>query len=336
MNSRREGSVSVVVPCYNEQEVILEFHARLAAVMDKLGNPWEVVYVNDGSKDETFPVLCGIRTGCANCAVLDLSRNYGKEIALTAGMQYSQGQAVVVIDADLQDPPELIPALVEEWGNGFEVVYARRKSRAGESGLKKTTAKLFYHVIGKLSRVQIPANTGDFRLLSRKAVDSLLAFPEQHRFMKGLFAWIGYSQKAVYYHRDPRFAGESKWNYSALWNFAIEGITSFSTVPLRLVSYLGSLIAIFAIIYAGGVIYKTLVFGDPVQGYPSLMVVILLLGSIQLIGLGVIGEYLGRVSNEVKRRPLYFLDSYQISSLSKPSSASKAGEFNNPPHSDEE
>lgn len=309
--------LSVVVPCYNEQEVLPEFHRRLAGVLEALGLPWEVVYVNDGSRDGTLGVMRGLQAACPQVAVVDLSRNFGKEIAMTAGLDACVGDAVVIIDADLQDPPELIPQLVAEWRAGFDMVYARRDSRLGETALKKATARVFYRVIGKLSRVSIPADTGDFRLMSRRAVDALLQLREQHRFMKGLFAWVGFPQKAVLYRRDPRFAGDTKWNYWKLWNFAVEGITSFSTVPLRLATYCGIGIAVIAFIYAGWIFYKTLAYGESVKGYPSLMVVLLFLGGGQLIGIGVLGEYLGRMFNETKNRPLYFLNEHLPSSLGR-------------------
>jgi len=241
---------------------------------------------------------------------VDLSRNFGKEIALTAGIDHAKGDSVVVIDADLQDPPELIPELVEHWKEGYDVVYAKRVARAGERAIKKATAHTFYRVMNKVSKLKLPEDTGDFRLMSRRAVDSLKELREHHRFMKGLFAWIGYRQKAVTYKRDARYAGQSKWNYWSLWNFALEGITSFTTVPLLAASYLGLLTSLTAFIYAVYVVYKTLVYGDPVKGYPSLMVVILFLGGIQLLAIGVIGEYIGRIFNETKRRPLYILKDY--------------------------
>jgi glycosyltransferase involved in cell wall biosynthesis len=250
-------------------------------------------------------------------AVIDLSRNFGKEIAMTAGLDHARGDAVVVIDADLQDPPELIPELVRRWGEGFDVVYARRTARDGETFVKKATAKLFYRAIQFLSRVKIPADTGDFRLLSRRAVEALKLLRERHRFMKGLFAWIGYPQVAVYYHRDPRFAGKTKWNYWHLWNFALEGITSFSIGPLKIATYVGLLTAFASFIAAGVITYKTIVYGDPVRGYPSLMVVMLFLGGVQLMSLGMIGEYLGRMFNETKRRPLYLVNRFVPSSLAQ-------------------
>jgi len=233
---------------------------------------------------------------------------------MTAGLDFARGNAVVVIDADLQDPPELIPALVEGWKEGFDVVYARRISRDGETWIKKATARAFYRVVQRIGPVTIPEDVGDFRLLSRRAVDSLKKIRERHRFMKGLFAWIGYPQKAIDYQRDARFAGETKWNYWKLWNFAIEGITSFSIAPLKFSTYVGLFVAMMSFLYATWVIYKTLMFGDPVQGYPSLMVVVLFLGGVQLVGIGLLGEYLGRMFVETKYRPLYLLDEVALAS----------------------
>ena len=313
-------TLSVVVPAFNEQEVLPELHRRLCAVLDGLGADWEIVYVNDGSHDATLQVMTGF--GETRVAVIDLSRNFGKEIAMTAGLDHARGDAVIVIDADLQDPPELIPELVAKWREGYDVVYARRTARDGETLVKKTTAKLFYRLIQAISRVRIPEDTGDFRLLSRRAVEALKQLREQHRFMKGLFAWIGYPQIAVPYRRDPRFAGTTKWNYWRLWNFALEGITSFSIAPLKLATYAGLLTALGAFAYAVFVIYKTIAFGEPVRGYPSLMVVVLFLGGVQLMSLGVIGEYVGRMFNETKRRPLYLVNRYQPSDLGQAGSTS--------------
>ena len=302
--------LSVVVPAFNEEAVLHECHSRLSKVLDALGVSAEIVFVNDGSTDNTPEVLYRLREQDPRVAVVELSRNFGKEIALSAGLDHALGEAVVVIDADLQDPPELIPELIKQWREGYDVVYATRVARDGETYLKKATASAFYRLIQNVSRVKIPADTGDFRLLSRRAVDALKQLREQHRFMKGLFSWIGYPQKSVPYRRDPRFAGETKWNYWRLWNLALEGITSFTIAPLKLASYIGVLTSLAAFIYALRVIYKTLVYGDPVQGFPSLMVVVLFLGGIQLLTLGVIGEYLGRMFDETKGRPLYFTKAY--------------------------
>lgn len=302
--------LSVVVPAYNEEAVLHEFHKRISAVLDAVGVPAEIVFVDDGSTDRTLLIMHELRTNDPRVAVVELSRNFGKEIALTAGLDHALGEAVVVIDADLQDPPELIPEFIKHWHDGYDMVYATRIARDGETYIKKVTASIFYRLIQKVSRVKIPADTGDFRLLSRRAVNALRQLREQHRFMKGLFAWIGYPQKSVPYRRDPRFAGETKWNYWRLWNFAIEGITSFTIAPLKMAAYAGVLTSLAAFIYAVRVVYKTLVYGDPVQGYPSLMVAVLFLGGLQLLTLGVLGEYLGRMFDETKDRPLYLTQGY--------------------------
>lgn len=308
-----ELTLSVVVPAYNEEDVLPEFHRRLISVLEKVEGACEILYINDGSSDNTLKVINAFQD--PRVAIIDLSRNFGKEIAMTAGLDHARGQAVIVIDADLQDPPELIPKFIEKWQEGYDVVYAKRTSRDGETVIKKVTAKLFYSVIQGVSRVKIPANTGDYRLLSRRAVEALKQLRETHRFMKGLFAWIGYPQVAVEYRRDPRFAGSTKWNYWQLWNFALEGITSFTINPLKIATYLGLITSAGSFSYALYIIYKTLVFGDPVQGYPSLMVVILFLGGVQLMSLGVIGEYLGRMFNETKHRPLYLINSFTPSGV---------------------
>jgi polyisoprenyl-phosphate glycosyltransferase len=303
-------ALSVVVPAYNEMEVLAAFHARLAAVLDAQGLAWEVVYVNDGSRDATLEAMLALKAADARVAVLNLSRNFGKEIALTAGLDHARGsEAVVVIDADLQDPPEVIPRLVEAWREGFDVVYAQRSVRQGETWLKRATAAGFYRVMQNVGgRVRLPKDTGDFRLMSRRAVDALLRLREQHRFMKGLFAWVGFPAKAVLYERAPRAAGSTKWNYWKLWNLSLEGITSFTVAPLKIATYLGLATAIIALLYALQVIVKTLIFGNEVAGYPSLMTVVLFLGGVQLMTLGIIGEYLARVFNETKGRPLYLVE----------------------------
>jgi len=300
--------ISVVVPAHNECESIAECHARLTRVLAQLDIQYELVFVNDGSRDNTLSILDSLREQDSHVTVVDLSRNFGKEIAVTAGLDVADGDAVIVIDADLQDPPELIPDLIREWRNGFDVVYGTRTERRGESWLKKATASSFYGLMQRMSYVQVPRDTGDFRLLSRRAVLALRQLREQHRFMKGLFSWIGYSQKAVYYQRDPRFSGTTKWNYWRLWNFALEGITSFTTAPLRMSTYIGLMTAMGAFIYGSYLIIRTLVHGNPVAGYPSLMVVMLFLGGVQLMATGVLGEYLGRIFNETKQRPLYFIN----------------------------
>ena len=303
-------AISVVVPCYNEQEVLPEFHARITAAMEGIGLPFELVYVNDGSLDGTLALMLQAQSADPRVAVVNLSRNFGKEIALTAGLDHAAcSEAVVVIDADLQDPPEVIPALVAAWRQGFDVAYAQRSVRHGETWLKRTTAAGFYRVMQRLGgRVQLPQDTGDFRLMSRRSLDALLQLREQHRFMKGLFAWVGFPSVAVPYDRAPRAAGTTKWNWWKLWNLSLEGITSFTVGPLKIASYLGLGIAFISAAYIVQLLLRTLLFGNPVAGYPSLMAAVLFLGGVQMMMLGIIGEYLGRVFNETKGRPLYIVE----------------------------
>jgi polyisoprenyl-phosphate glycosyltransferase len=301
--------ISIVVPAFNEADGISEFNRRLSEVRAKLREKSEVIYVNDGSRDHTLAILRLLRERDPTISIVNLSRNFGKEIALTAGLDQSRGDAIIVIDADLQDPPELIPTLIERWREGdADVVFARRCSRAGESWLKKATAYCFYRVINALSRHTVPLDTGDFRLLSRRAADAVRMLRERHRFMKGLFAWIGYRQVAVPYERDRRLAGTTKWNYWRLWNLSLEGITSFSIAPLKVATYIGLFAAAIAVLYGAYMMGRTILFGNPVPGYPSLLVIILFLGGIQLVSLGIIGEYVGRIFNETKQRPLYLVD----------------------------
>lgn len=305
--------VSIVVPCFDEAPVLPTFDARLRHVMNALPCTWTVIYVNDASRDETLAVMLALQHTHPNVAIINLSRNFGKEAAMTAGLDHTNSDAVVVIDADLQDPPEIIPDLFAAWQAGADVAYAQRRVREGETLLKRFTARMFYRLMARVGRVNLPVDTGDFRLMSRRAVDALLRLREHHRFMKGLFAWVGFAQVPVLYDRAPRFAGRTKWNYWNLWNFALEGITSFTTVPLRLATYAGLLLATCAAIYGVVIILDTLGGAPSAPGYPSLMAVILFLGGMQLMTLGLIGEYLGRVFNEVKARPLYLVERYSPS-----------------------
>jgi glycosyltransferase involved in cell wall biosynthesis len=300
--------VSVVVPIFNEENGIVQLHEEIRHALDNSGVSAEIIYVNDGSTDSSMGQLRDLYARDPDVVIVSLSRNFGKEIALTAGLDRAGGDAVVILDADLQDPPRLIPEMIRIWQQGHDVVYGKRSNRKGEGPFKKSTSFLFYRVIQRLSKVWIPEDTGDFRLMSRRAVNAVLAMHERRRFMKGLFAWIGYSQVPLEYERDPRVTGRSKWNYWRLWDLAVEGVTSFTTVPLRLVSYLGLFVSLGAIIYALVVVYKAVFFGEEVRGYPSMMVVILLLGGVQLLGIGVLGEYLGRTYEESKRRPLYLVE----------------------------
>jgi glycosyltransferase involved in cell wall biosynthesis len=299
--------LSIVVPVYNEEANIDYLFKRLLSVLERMETTYEIVCVNDGSKDNTLFCLVEHHKHNPIIKVVNLSRNFGKEIALTAGIDYATGAAIIPIDADLQDPPELIEQLVAKWHEGYDVVYATRRSREGETWLKRFTANAFYRTIGKMSRVPIPRNTGDFRLLDRRVVDALKLMPERTRFMKGLFAWVGYRQASVMFDREPRFQGSTTWNYWKLWNFAIDGIASFSFLPLKVWSYVGVAISGISLLYASFLVIRTLVLGIDVPGYASLMVAILFLGGIQLITLGIIGEYIGRIYEEVKGRPLYLV-----------------------------
>ncbi len=309
MNSPR---LTVVVAAHNEALALPMLHPRLRAVLDTLeGIDGRVVYVDDGSTDTTWAVMQGLAEADPCVGVLRLSRNFGKEAALTAGLDVVVDGAVMILDADGQDPPELIPEFVALWQQGYDNVYGTRLVRDGESWLKRSTAKTFYRVIGRLSKTPIPADTGDFRLLSPRALQALGQLRERHRFMKGLFGWVGFRRKALPYHRHARLIGESKFGFWRLWNFALEGITGFSTAPLRVTTYLGLAAASFAFLFALVVVLKAALYGDRVAGWPTMMAVILFLGGIQLIALGLIGEYLGRLYEESKQRPLYLIDTWQ-------------------------
>ncbi len=318
--------ISVVVPVYNEMAVLPDFHARLAAVLATLPVEAEVLYVNDGSRDATASVLRSLRVGDARVAVLELSRNFGKEAALTAGLDHARGEAVVVIDADLQDPPECIPEMLHAWREGFDMVTMRRASRPAESWLKRVSAAAYYRLLNRLSAVPIPVDTGDFRLLSRRALLALRELPERNRYMKGLFAWIGFRQKEIIYDRDARAAGKSRWPYTKLIRLAFDGITSFTSAPLRLATVAGLITACAALAFGVWTIIKTLVFGEPVAGYPSLMTVMLFLGGIQLLAIGIQGEYLGRLYEESKQRPVYLKKAYQPAAATHTISKQTAGE----------
>ncbi|MBS0213433.1 MAG: glycosyltransferase family 2 protein [Proteobacteria bacterium] len=303
--------LTILIAAYNEEASLPLLHPRLSAVLDGLDLPARMLYVDDGSRDTTWQVLCGLAQTDPRVALLRLSRNFGKEAALTAGLDRVTTGAAMILDADGQDPPELIPAFVAHWREGYDDVHGTRLEREGEGWLKRASAHAFYRVIGHLSRTPIPRDTGDFRLLSRRALDGLAQLRERGRFMKGLFAWVGYRQLTVPYHRQPRVAGRSKFGFWKLWNFALDGITSFSTAPLRVATYLGLATALAAFVFGVFILARTVLWGDPVRGYPSLAVLIVFLGGVQLIALGVIGEYLGRLYLEVKERPLYLVDDWR-------------------------
>jgi len=305
-----EPTLSVVVPVRNEEAVLAEFHRRLGAVLDGVACATEIVYVDDGSDDRSGLLLAELRRSDPRVAVIDLSRNFGKENAMSAGLDFAQGDAVIVIDADLQDPPELIPDLLRAWQAGHDVVLMRRRHRAEDSLVKRGITRVFYRTLNRMSPTDIPLDVGDFRLLSRRAVEAVRRFPERSRFMKGLFAWVGFDTTVIEYDRAGRHAGKTKYNYWRLWNFALEGITSFSVIPLKVASYVGVATASLAFAMAAFFIVKTLVYGDPVQGFPTLVVIVLFLGGLQLMALGIIGEYLARMFIEVKQRPLYLVQRY--------------------------
>jgi len=300
--------VSLVVPVFNEQDVLEIFLEKTALALDTAGLEYEYVFVNDGSSDGTLPALITLSAGNERIRVVDLSRNFGKEAALTAGIDHIRGNVLVPMDVDLQDPPELIPQFVEKWRDGYDVVYGVRTRREEDSAAKRATAGGFYRVFNRLSPTHIPDNVGDFRLMDERVVAVLRQLPERNRFMKGLFSWVGFRSVGVPYERPARAAGETKWNFRKLWNFALDGIVSFSTVPLRIWSYVGVVISLLSFFYASFIIIRVLMFGKDFPGYASLLAVMLFLGGIQLISLGVIGEYLGRLFLETKERPVYIVD----------------------------
>ncbi len=312
MDTRAHDLLTVVVACFNEADSLPLLHPRIRDVLDGLGDiEGRVLYVDDGSHDATWACLQQIAAGDPGVALLRLSRNFGKEVALTAGLDRVEQGAAMILDADGQDPPELIPEFVARWREGYDDVYGTRIAREGDSWLRRGTAAVFYRVIGRLSHTPVPADTGDYRLLSARALAALGQLRERHRFMKGLFGWVGFRRVAVPYRRRPRQAGHSKFGLWRLWNFALEGITSFSTAPLRIATYLGLATALVAFFAGIAIVAKTLMWGDSVAGWPTMMVVILFLGGVQLIALGTIGEYLGRLYEEAKQRPLYLVDAWQ-------------------------
>lgn len=309
-----QRTISILIPAYNEQEVLRHLYERLVKLAgETAGYNFEFLFVNDGSRDRTLEIIKGYAEKDKRVAYVNLSRNFGKEIAMIAGLDHATGDATVIIDADLQDPPELIPKMIAFWEDGYDDVYARRKSRAGEGWLKKLTSGAYYRVLQKSTTIPIQRDTGDFRLLSRRCVEALREFRETQRNAKGMFSWIGYKKKEILYDRDPRAAGETKWNYLKLTNLAIDGITSFTTAPLRISSILGVVISFAAFVYILYLVVRTTFFGTDLAGYPSMMAVILFLGGVQLLSLGVMGEYIGRIFNETKHRPLYFVEEYHES-----------------------
>ncbi|MEN8664309.1 MAG: glycosyltransferase family 2 protein [Polycyclovorans sp.] len=313
--------LTVIVPVFNEAAGLPAFWARISAVLDTLADTvtGDLLFIDDGSRDDSLAVIQALAMRDVRVGYLALSRNFGKEIAMSAGLDFADGDWVVLIDADLQDPPELIPTLLAKAREGFDTVYARRAARLGEGLTKRATASVFYRLMGRLSRrVEIPADTGDYRVISRRAVLALRQIKERNRFMKGLFAWIGFPSAAVTYVRDPRSEGVSSFSLWRLWNFALDGITSFSTAPLKLATYAGMLVAMLAFVAGGFIILKTLIYGDPVPGFPTLMVTLLFFSGLQLLFIGVIGEYLARLFDEAKQRPLYLLKDQKVAGVRQP------------------
>ena len=309
--SENKQLLSIVSPAYNEAENLGEFYSRVINATDNLNLEIEIIYINDGSQDSTIDIITKQRQIDNRITIIDLSRNFGKEIALTAGLDYSSGDAVIIIDADLQDPPELIPKLVEKWREGYDVVNAKRIKRKGESLLKKVMSYIYYRLLFYLSDINVPRDTGDFRLLNKNALDALLKLREKHRYMKGLFVWVGFKQKEIEYEREARFKGKTKWGFFSLFNLAFDGLTSFSIMPLRLASTIGFLSALIGFFYGTVIVFKTLFFHEPVAGFTSLVVLVTFFGGIQLLSIGIIGEYIGRIFNETKNRPLYVVKNIQ-------------------------
>ena len=309
--SENKKLLSIVTPAYNEAENLGEFYSRVMDATNNLNLEIEIIYINDGSQDSTIDIITKQRQIDNRITIIDLSRNFGKEIALTAGLDYSSGDAVIVIDTDLQDPPELISKLVEKWREGYDVVNAKRIKRKGESLLKKVMSYIYYRLLFYLSDINVPRDTGDFRLLNKNALDALLKLREKHRYMKGLFVWVGFKQKEIEYEREARFKGKTKWGFFSLFNLAFDGLTSFSIMPLRLASTIGFLSALIGFFYGAVIVFKTLFFHEPVAGFTSLVVLITFFGGIQLLSIGIIGEYIGRIFNETKNRPLYVVKNIQ-------------------------
>jgi len=307
LDSNKAIGLSVVCPMYNEADGLSSFFGRILPVLNELGDDYEIVCINDGSTDDTLKCLLDFRNNDNRIRVIDLSRNFGKEAALTCGIDYAYGNAVIPIDADLQDPPELIVEMVQLWRQGFDVVLAQRTDRLADSFIKRKAAEWFYRLHNAISEPKMEANVGDFRLMDRKVIEALKQLPERRRFMKGLFAWVGFRQAVIPYTREKRQAGKSKFSGWRLWNFALEGITSFSTAPLRVWFYIGLLVATLAFCYGAIIVGKVIIFGRDTPGYASIITIVLFIGGLQLVGLGVLGEYLGRIYSETKERPVYIV-----------------------------
>lgn len=302
-------TISIIAPVYNEEPVLPELYRRVSAIMDNLGEPWELVLVNDGSRDHSAEIIADLHAKDPRVKGISFSRNFGFQEAVTAGMDHAQGDAVILTDADLQDPPDVIPEMVAKWREGYDVVYGVRESREGETWFKLVTAKLFYRLIHRITSVDIPLDTGDFRLMDRRVVDSIGRMRERNRFLRGMVPWVGYRQTGVYFKRAPRFAGEAKYNsFRRMFKFAVNAITGFSYLPLQLATYLGFVIAAISALAIVIVVFLRLFAPHELTGQATTLVAVLFLGGVQLISLGIIGEYLGRIYDEVKERPLYLID----------------------------
>lgn len=304
-------TITIMVPCHNEQETLRPLQAALNEIIDAQKKYcWEILLINDGSRDNTLNIMKELNAEDSRYSYIDLSRNFGKENAMLAGFDYAKGDAMIIMDADLQDPPSLIPEMLQAWEEGYDDVYAKRKSRGEESWMRRNLSLLFYRILQNSTRFEVLENVGDFRLLDRCCINALRRLRETERYTKGMFCWIGFRKKELLFDRGDRVAGQSNWNFWSLFNLAIEGITSFTTAPLRFASIVGALVAMWAVFYMIWILSKTLIWGDPVAGYPTMMTVILFIGGVQLLALGIIGEYLGRVFNESKGRPVYIVREY--------------------------
>jgi polyisoprenyl-phosphate glycosyltransferase len=306
--SNTEIELSIIVPVYNEEEVVELFLSEIMKTLNIVDKTYEIIFINDGSKDNTMEKLINLKKNYSKIRIINLSRNFGKESALTAGLDAARGNAIIPIDVDLQDPPELIIDFVKKWEEGYDVVLAKRADRTLDTVSKRVTANIFYTFHNKIADVKIPNNVGDYRLFTRKVLTAIQKLPENQRFMKGIFAWVGFKTAMIEYKRDERKAGKTSFNGWKLWNFALEGITGFSTVLLRIWLYLGLFFASIAMIYGSWIIIKTLIFGIETPGYASTTTIVLFIGGIQLIGMGILGEYVGRLYMESKRRPIYIID----------------------------
>lgn len=305
-------TISLLIPVYNEELSIPILYKEISKIiMGESTYDWEILFVNDGSHDNTINIIKQLRAEDKRVCYIDLSRNFGKESAMLAGFDYVRGDATIILDADLQDPPSLIPEMIEYWNDGYQDVYAKRKSRGKETWLRRKLSLSFYNILQQSSKVEVLKNVGDFRLLDRKCVEALKSLRESERYTKGLFCWIGFKKKEILFDRGDRVAGKSSWSFFSLFNLAIEGITSYTIAPLRLSTYIGLFTSFIAFIYMMYFLIKTLIFGDVVQGFPTLIIIILFLGGIQLLSLGIIGEYLGRIFNESKHRPTYIIKEYE-------------------------